>query len=123
MYLDLRDNNQVFSGMFCRFGTPAALSFGGQTERVATELVSGTYFSVLGVGASLGRTFTPEDDREAGAHPLVMLSHAYWRSRFAADPKVVGETVVVNGRNMTVGVVYGSAAELEFVPQIAPAWP
>jgi hypothetical protein len=76
---------------------------------------------VLGVGASLGRTFTPEDDREAGAHPLVMLSHAYWRSRFAADPKVVGETVVVNGRNMTViGVVEPgfNGVELEFVPQI-----
>src|SRR5262245_45463492 len=50
LYLDLRDNNQVFSGMFCRFGTATSLSFEGQTERVTTELVSGTYFPVLGVG-------------------------------------------------------------------------
>jgi predicted permease len=121
LYLDLRDNNQVFSGMFCRFGTAVTLTFGGQTERTSAELVSGTYFPVLGVQAALGRTFTPDDDREAGAHPLVVLSHAYWRSRFVGDPQVVGQTVVVNGHNFTViGVAEAGFAgvELEFQPQI-----
>jgi hypothetical protein len=62
MYSDFRDNNQVFSGMFCRFPTYLSLSFGGQTERVAGELVSGSYFPVLGVGAALGTfRFRPFD--------------------------------------------------------------
>src|ERR1700690_3527796 len=75
MYSDFRDNNQVFSGMFCRFPNYLSLSFGGQTERVAAELVSGSYFPVLGVGAALGRTITPDDDKVPGGHPLAMLSY------------------------------------------------
>src|SRR5258708_3446054 len=66
LYEDFRDHNQVFSGMFCRFPYSVALSFGGQTERVGGELVSGTYFPVLGVGAAVGRTFSAEEDRVRG---------------------------------------------------------
>src|SRR5437588_2224190 len=58
MYLDFKDHNQVFAGMFCRFPYSLSLTFNGQTERVRGELVSGTYFPVLGVGAAIGRTFT-----------------------------------------------------------------
>jgi predicted permease len=121
LYEDLRDNNQVFSGMFCRFPTRVGLGFGGRTERVAAELVSGTYFPVLGVGAALGRTFTAEEDQTPGGHPVIVLSHDYWRSRFAADPDIVGRTLVVNGHGMTVvGVAQPGfrGVELEFVPQI-----
>jgi len=56
MYEDFSAQNSVFSGMFCRFGTNISLGFNGQTERADTEMVSGTYFPVLGVGAALGRT-------------------------------------------------------------------
>jgi predicted permease len=135
MYEDISKNNQVFSGMFCRFPTAASLTFGEKTERVSAELVSGTYFPVLGVPALLGRTFTPEEDQTPGGHPLVMLSHDYWRTRFAADPAVVGKTVVVNGHNMTiVGVAAPGFAGVElgfttqvFVPimmkaQMTPLW-
>ena len=121
LYEDVSKNNQVFSGMFCRFPTSASLSFGGDTERVAVELVSGTYFQVLGVPALLGRTFTTEEDQSPGGHPLVVLSHDYWKSRFSSDPTVVGKTVVLNGHDMTiVGVAASgfSGVELEFVPQI-----
>ena len=135
MYSDFRDNNHVFSGMFCRFPNYASLSFGGQTERVSMELVSGTYFPVLGVGAALGRTFTPEEDKVPNGHPLVMLSYAYWKSRFASDRTIIGKTVVVNGHNMTVigvaqpgfdGVELGFTARI-FVPvmmkaQMTPLW-
>src|SRR6058998_2642159 len=69
MYRDFQDHNEVFSGMFCRFPTRVSLTFGGQAERVEAELVSGTYFSVLGVTTALGRTFTPEDDRVPNGHP------------------------------------------------------
>jgi len=121
LYEDLSENNQVFSGMFCRFPARVGLGFEGRTERVAAELVSGTYFPVLGVGAALGRTFTAEEDRAPGGHPVVVLGHDYWRARFAADPDVVGRTLVVNGHGMTVvGVAQEGfrGVELEFVPQI-----
>src|SRR6185312_9499406 len=62
MYTDYRDHNQVFSGMFCRFSLDASMGYGNRTERVPAELVSGTYFPVLGVTAALGRTFTSEED-------------------------------------------------------------
>src|SRR6266705_4643111 len=54
MYRDFQEHNEVFSGMFCRFPTRVSLTFGGQAERVEAELVSGTYFSVLGVTTAPG---------------------------------------------------------------------
>ena len=121
MYHDFQANNSVFTGMFCRFGTDFSLGFNGQTERVNGELVSGTYFPVLGVGAAVGRTFTPDDNRVPGGHPVAVLSYAYWKTRFAGDPAVVGKTIVVNGHNFTVvGVAQKGfdGVELGFVPQI-----
>jgi len=124
MYRDFRDHNQVFSGMFCRFPMQMSVAFEGHTERVQAELVSGGYFPILGVGASAGRTFTPDDDRTPSGHPLVVLSHDYWKTRFAGDLHVIGSTVLVNGNRMTVvgvaqpgfdGVELGNAAKI-FVP-------
>ena len=102
MYRDFKANNSVFSGMFCRFPGQFSLGFNGTTERVSGELVSGTYFPVLGVGAAIGRTFTPDDDRVPDGHPVAMLSYAYWQSRFAGDQSIIGKTVAVNGHNFTV---------------------
>ncbi len=65
MYRDFKGNNSVFTGMFCRWGTDFSLGFSGTTERVSGELVSGTYSRLLGVGAAVGRTFTPDDDRSS----------------------------------------------------------
>jgi predicted permease len=131
MYLALRDGTSgVFSGVVARFGTDATLTSRGRTERVMVESVSGNYFDVLGVGAALGRTFTPDDDRTAGGHPLVMLSHGYWTRRFAADPAIVGQSVVVNGHPMDVigvaapgfqGVEVGRVVDV-FVPITMKAW-
>ena len=102
MYKDFSEHNTVFSGMFCRFPFRVSLGFNGRTERTAAELVSGTYFSVLGVGTAIGRTFTPEDDRTPDGHPVAMLSYSYWKTRFAGDPNIVGKTVIMNGHNYTV---------------------
>jgi predicted permease len=102
MYRNFQDHNEVFSGMFCRFPDHVSLTFGAQSERVAGELVSGTYFEVLGVGTSLGRAFTPEDDRVPNGHPLVMLSYDFWKQRFAGDPQIIGKNVLVNNHQMTV---------------------
>src|ERR1043166_9484273 len=102
MYEDFRDHNQVFSGMFCRWATSMNVSTEGKTERVDGELVSGTYFPVLGVGAALGRVFTPDDDKTPGGHPVAVISYRYWLSRFAASPDVIGKKILVNGYPLTM---------------------
>jgi len=102
MYEDFSRNNQVFSGMFARWGSSMSVSADGKTESVDGELVSGTYFPVLGVGAALGRVFTPQDDQTPGGHPLAVISYRYWVSRFARDPNVVGKKILVNGYPLTI---------------------
>jgi predicted permease len=103
MYEDFQKQAQAFSYVFCRYGTPVSISFNGRTERVKGELVSGNYFQALGVKAALGRVFTPEwDDRAYKGHPSVVLSSSYWVSRFASDPGVIGQKIVVNNYPMTI---------------------
>ena len=130
MYRDFLDRNQAFSGVLCRVATPVSMSFSGRTERASGEMVSGTYFPVLGVGAAMGRTITPDDDAAILAHPVVMLSYRYWQNRFARDPSVLNRTMVVNGHNFTVigvaargfdGIEPGSVTEL-FVPVTMKSW-
>ena len=102
MYQDFRDKNQVFGGLFCRYGNTYSVGFNGRTELVAGEDVSGNYFSVLGVGAAVGRVFTAADDVVEGGHPLAVLSYAYWKTRFAGDRGVIGKNIVVNGYPLTI---------------------
>ena len=102
MYADFRDKNQVFSGMFCVWNIGLNLNFEGKTERVSGELVSGTYFDVLGVRPALGRLFTPEDDRTPLGAPYAVLSYRYWISRFGGDPGVIGKKLLVKGYPLTV---------------------
>jgi predicted permease len=102
IYEAFRDGNQIFSGMFCRYPLAITMVNGNRTERVDAELVSGSYFPVLGVGAALGRTLTPDDDRVPGGHPVAMLSYGFWQSRFASDPAIAGRTIAIEGRKFTV---------------------
>ena len=123
MYEDLRAHNDVFTGMFSRFAIPLSLNADGRTEHVAGELVSGSYFPTLGVTAARGRVIGAEDDA-ATPEPVVVLSHAYWTSRFAADPAVIGRTLLVSNNRLTVigvadpafhGTNLGNATQI-FVP-------
>jgi predicted permease len=136
MYQDLRDRNRTLAGLAGRFAVPVSLSWQKHSERVTGELVTGNYFDVLGLETVLGRPFTPADDRIPGAHNAVVLTDRCWRARFAGDPKILNETVVVNGHPMTViGVAaagYEGYSTLEqpvdlLVPsvmkaQITPTW-
>ena len=65
-------------------------------------LVSGTYFSVLGVQPRLGRLLTPADDETLGGHYVAVLGHDFWESRLGADPEIVNKTMLVNGKQMTI---------------------
>src|SRR5215831_13440559 len=136
VYKALRDRGgDAFSGLLARFAIPLSVAGMGQTERADGELVSGDYFEVLGVRPALGRVFNQEDDRAPGAHPLVVLSHAYWTRRFGADPAILNKTLTVNGALMTVigvaragfkGVQVGQTPDV-FIPmmmkaQMTPNW-
>ena len=87
MYKEIRDKNNIFAGLLARYPVSLSVSGEGQTERADGELVSGNYFEVLGVRPALGRVFTDEDDKVAGAGTVVVLSHGYWSRHFGADPK------------------------------------
>ncbi len=124
MYKDFKEHNQVFAEMFARFPRAMSVTYDGSTERVGGELVSGTYFPVLGVTAAAGRTFTADDDKTPSGHPLVVLSYDYWNSRFAADPHILGKNILVDNHSMTIigiaqpgfdGVELGQTAKL-FIP-------
>jgi predicted permease len=124
----------VFSGMFARRAVSMNVGVEGQTERVPGELVSGTYFQVLGVGAAVGRVITPGDDQRNDG-PVAVLSYDYWRTRFGADPKVIGQTITVNNTKLTIiGVSQAGfdGVDIGYVPsvrvpilmkaQITPNW-
>ena len=102
MYQEIRDKNQVFSGMFCTYPSTVSATFQGRTELVGADFVSGNYFPVLGIGAAAGRVFAASDDLVQGGHPLAVLSYGYWRARFGADRSIVGKQIVVNGRSLTI---------------------
>jgi predicted permease len=102
MYQEIRDKNEVFSGMFCTYPATVSATYQGSTELLGVDFVSGNFFPVLGVGAAAGRVFTASDDLIQGGHPLAVLSYGYWRSRFASDRSIVGKEIVVNGRALTI---------------------
>jgi predicted permease len=102
MYEDFRDHNTVFNGMFCRWETSLSVGSDGKTERVRGELVSGTYFPVLGVGPALGRVFAPEDDKTPGGAPYAVISYRYWLSRFGGKTDVIGKKLLVDGYPLTI---------------------
>src|SRR5262245_53030600 len=112
---------KVFSGVFARRSMAMVVGIDGQSERVPAEIVSGTYFPVLGVGAAIGRVITPDDDRERHAGAVAVLSYDYWRTRFGADPNVLGKTIVANNHKLTiVGVSQAGfdGVDIGYVPNL-----
>ena len=89
----------------CANQTRMNLNIDGNSEAVMGQLVSGNYYQVLGVPPSAGRLLTPDDDRVPGAHPLVILSDAYWERRFARDPSAIGKKVLIAGTPFTIAGV------------------
>ena len=103
IYRDFQQKALPLSEVLCRRLTSASISVNDHTERVAAELVSGNYFTMLGVKPAVGRLFTSElDDRTYMGHPVVTLSYDYWVNRFDHDPNVVGKKIRVNNYPMTI---------------------
>lgn len=101
-YLDLRDQNTVFSGLTSFQALEVRLSLGERSELVIGQIVSGNYFQVLGIKPFLGRTFLPEDDQVPDARAVVVLGHSLWRTSFGSDRRIVGKEIRLNGQRFTV---------------------
>jgi predicted permease len=135
MYVDLRDHADAFAGMFAEFTVPLQVRIGNNAARVNGDLVSGTYFPVLGVQAASGRLLAPDDDRAGGGQPVAVLSYAFWKARFGGDPRIIGQSIETNGRALTIvgvaqpgfeGLDVGQPVQV-FVPlalqtQMGPSW-
>ena len=94
----------------------------GQGNAVYGNLVSGNYFSVLGVRPALGRFFLPDEDRTPLTHPVMVVSHGFWTSRLGADSGAVGRTVSVNGHPFTIVGVAPPGFRGVFTPLETDAW-
>jgi putative ABC transport system permease protein len=103
-YAAVRDQVPAFAGAAAWQRNPTTATIEGDQALADVMLVSGNYFEVLGVKARLGRPVQPGDDRTASA-PVVVLSHAFWKSAFGGDTGVLGQRVHVSGLEYTVSGV------------------
>jgi len=131
----IRDGNEEFSSMMAFADTDRLnVNVGGQAGLANGQLVSGDFFSTLGVEAMIGRAIARTDDR-ADASPVATISHSFWISRLGGDPLMVGKAITVNGARFTVvgiappeffGVEPGVPVDiwlpLHAQPQIDPGW-
>ena len=135
MMLDLQKANSGFSGIAGHVIFGANIAYQGITVNADGMEVSGSYFPVLGLHPALGRLFGPQDDTPVGQNFVAVLGYGFWSSQLGSDPKVLGQTMVVNGKSMTVigvaprgfeGTTLGSVPKI-FVPismrhEMSPTW-
>ena len=103
IYQEFQKRAEPLAEVLARRLAAASVSIDNQTERVEAEMVSGNFFSMLGVGPAAGRLFnSQEDDQVYSGHPVVVLSYDYWNTRFSRDPAAVGKKILVNNYPMTI---------------------
>jgi len=101
-YAAFRDRNQSFTGLALYAPQPLSLNLDGANERAFGEIVSGNYFSVLGLRPALGRGFLPAEDQTPGAAPVAIVSHKVWQTRFGGEPNIIGRNIKLNGQPFTI---------------------
>lgn len=107
LYREFRDNNTAFSGLYAAATEHKTMVDEGNQSAPAQantvmRMVSGNYFSVLGVNAVVGRTITPDDDKVQHGGAVAVLSYNYWKDKFGLTPLVLGKTVRLNGYPFTI---------------------
>ncbi len=102
MYRNLRDRNAAFDGLIATAPAEVGITRNNTAELARAEIVSGNYFTVLGVIPAAGRLLTTIDDTTPSANPVVVLSYRYWKTHFGADAGVVGQTLSINGNPFQV---------------------
>ena len=100
-YAELRDRNSTLSDLAAFQLRSFGLRVETENEHTFGEIVTGNYFSTIGIAAGRGRLLVPSDD-ETGAPPVAVLSHAFWLRRFGGDPNAVGRTIALNGQPFTI---------------------
>ena len=114
-FADYRNQTTVFEAMSAEDMLPVALDSESQSDVIWGQVVSGSYFDVVRVKPIMGRTFLPEEDKVAGANPVVVISHSLWQRRFDADPNIVGKTIRLSNRGyQVIGVMPPSFAGSKF---------
>jgi len=98
----LQQQTRLFDGVLCRAEIQVNFTASGDPRPVAAEIVSGSYFPVLGVGPALGRVIEPADDAATGAGPVVVLSYDFWQAQFGGAADIVGSKVLIGNHPMTV---------------------
>ena len=124
-YRQAQQRTELFSGVAGLLSIPwtvhGFVNASGDIEKMQVQLVTGTYFPVLGVNASLGRVLTEADDQTPGAHPVAVVSYAWWQRRLGGDPSAVGKTVNIDNIIYTIvgvapneffGTTVGNAPDL-----------
>jgi predicted permease len=102
MFRDLEARQTSLAEIAGHYALFANLAYANQTQGSRALLVSGGYFAALGIKPRLGRLLGPQDDATVGEGTVAVISHEYWQAATGADPDVVGKTVVVNGRPLTI---------------------
>ena len=124
--LDYRAEASVLSDAIGAVPRVASLSVDGGSERITLELVTDNYFSMLGVQPAAGRLIQPNEGRAPGDAPVLVLSYAYWQSRFGGDPSIIGRTIRLGRQPFTIIGVSSSAfrgtESLLRVSAYVPAW-
>jgi predicted permease len=138
-YGQVLQKNQVFSDLSAMLSLPLGMhglvAARTDLELLHVQLVSGTYFRMLGVKPWLGRALTEAEDEPAGGHPVAMVSYSWWDQRFARDPAIVGKTVTFGSTVYTIvgvtppgffGTAVGQSPDvwipLSMEKQISPGW-
>ena len=101
-YLELRDRNEVFTGLAAYGIQQFKLGGADGVEEIIGEVVSGNYFDVLGVVPHKGRTFSADEDLVPRKNPVAVVSYDLWQRRFQSDPELVGKTITLNAQPLTV---------------------
>ncbi|MEO8679000.1 MAG: ABC transporter permease [Vicinamibacterales bacterium] len=103
IYQEYQQQAEPLAEVACRRLIATSVSVDNQTERVEAEMVSGNFFSMLGIAPAAGRVFNSrEDDQVYQGHPVVVLAYDYWNRRFNRDPGAIGKKILVNNYPMTI---------------------